>query len=72
MMANITFAELRTLRLKNEKFIIKRIQSPELHGAVVNVPVDVNKTYYLFATSEHVIMVRTKNIVNVYVKEHVF
>ena len=33
-------------------------QIPKLHGTVVNVPVDVNKTYNLLPSSEPVITVR--------------
>ena len=40
--------------------IMPKGQSPQLHDAVVNVPVDVNKTCNLLPSTEHVIMVRLK------------
>ena len=47
-------------------FLIKKIlimpkgQTPKLHGAIVNVPVDVNKTYSLLPNSKNIIIVKLK------------
>ena len=35
-------------------------QAPKLHGAIVNIPVDANKTYSLLRTTENIIMVKLK------------
>ena len=35
-------------------------QAPKLHGAIVNVPVDENKTYSLLPNTENIIMVKLK------------
>ena len=35
-------------------------QAPKLHGAIVNVPVDANKTYSLLPSTENIIMVKLK------------
>ena len=37
-------------------------QAPKLHGGIVNVPVDENKTYSLLPNPENIIMVKLKNI----------
>ena len=37
-------------------------QAPKLHGAIVNVPVDVNKTYSPFPNIENIIMVKLEKI----------
>ena len=33
---------------------------PKLHGAIVNVPVDANKTYSLLPSTENIIMAKLK------------
>ena len=35
-------------------------QAPKLHGAIVNVPVEANKTYSLLPNTENIIMVKLK------------
>ena len=35
-------------------------QAPKLHGAIVNVPVDANKTYSLLPSTENIIMAKLK------------
>ena len=37
-------------------------QAPKLHGGIVNVPVDENKTYSLLPNPENIIMVKLRNI----------
>ena len=40
--------------------IMSKGQAPKLHGAIVNVPVDANKTYSLLPNTENIIMVKLK------------
>ena len=48
-------------RLLFKKIIImSKRQAPKLHGAIVNIPVDANKTYSLLRTTENIIMVKLK------------
>ena len=35
-------------------------QAPKLHGAIVNVPVDINRTNSLLPNTENIIMVKLK------------
>ena len=49
-----------------ERFLFKKMlivlkgQTLKLHGAIVNVPVDANKTYSLLSNTENIIMVKLK------------
>ena len=45
-------------------------QAPKLQGAIVNAPVDSNKTYSLLPNTENIIMVKLKKIISF--KGHVF
>ena len=45
-------------------------KAPKLHGAIVNVPVDTNKTYGLLPNTENIIMVKLKKKIRF--KGHVF
>ena len=40
--------------------IVLKDQTPKLHGAIVNVRVDANKTYSLLSNTESIIMVKLK------------
>ena len=40
--------------------IMPKGQAPNLHGAIVNVPVDANKTDSLLPNAENIIMVKLK------------
>ena len=49
-----------------KRFLFKKIlimpkgQPPKLHGAIVNVPVDLNKKYSLLPNTENTIVVKQK------------
>ena len=40
--------------------IMPKGQAPKLHGAIVNAPVEANKTYSLLPNTEKIIMVKLK------------
>ena len=48
--------------LFKKKIIMQKDLAPKLHGAIVNVPVDANKTYSLFPNIENIIMVKLEKI----------
>ena len=37
-----------------------KVQAPKLHGAIVDIPFDANKTFSLSPSTENIIMLKSK------------